>query len=266
MSARVPAARLCVVCLLSVRGLPVGLPRAARCAQGAPYRRFGNRKGIACVRTICSHIENMIIGVTKVCARRRVPGARAHAAGPRGTRTGCASRMRTSRSTCPSRCAPFPLPPPPPPPLRLLTLPLQDGSKSCEIRNYLGERRVRKIKMLDGVTCVAARGRPRAPPLRSRARAPARSVTKMDGVKDAVELQGNNIELVSRSGEGERSAQRRCLDSAAHAPHPPPTSACPRRAAALIHQSCLVPGKDIRKFLDGIYVSEFGPIGKLKAV
>ena len=27
---------------------------------------FGNRKNIACVRTVCSHIENMITGVTKV--------------------------------------------------------------------------------------------------------------------------------------------------------------------------------------------------------
>ena len=34
-------------------------------------------------------------------------------------------------------------------------------------------------------------------------------------------------------------------------------------AAALIHQSVLVRGKDIRKFLDGIYVSEKGPIGKV---
>jgi hypothetical protein len=58
------------------------------------------------------------------------------------------------------------------------------------------------------------------------------------------------------------------------APLPPRLLPCARArpltrialAAALIHQSCLVPGKDIRKFLDGIYVSEFGPIGKMKAV
>merc|ERR1719281_2118834 len=30
------------------------------------------------------------------------------------------------------------------------------------------------------------------------------------------------------------------------------------RSAALIHQSCLVKNKDIRKFLDGIYVSSHG--------
>ena len=32
------------------------------------------------------------------------------------------------------------------------------------------------------------------------------------------------------------------------------------RSAALIHQSCLVKNKDIRKFLDGIYVSSHGAI------
>ena len=32
------------------------------------------------------------------------------------------------------------------------------------------------------------------------------------------------------------------------------------RTCALIHQICLVKNKDIRKFLDGIYVSEKGPI------
>ena len=34
------------------------------------------------------------------------------------------------------------------------------------------------------------------------------------------------------------------------------------RSAALIHQVCLVKNKDIRKFLDGIYVSERGLIKK----
>jgi hypothetical protein len=46
-----------------------------------------------------------------------------------------------------------------------------------EIRNYLGQRIVRRIKMLEGV-----------------------SVTKSTDVKDQLELIGNDIELVSRSG------------------------------------------------------------------
>ncbi|CDP08027.1 unnamed protein product [Coffea canephora] len=48
-------------------------------------------------------------------------------------------------------------------------------------------------------------------------------------VKDELVLDGNDIELVSRS-------------------------------AALINQKCHVKNKDIRKFLDGIYVSEKGQI------
>ncbi|AQK61237.1 60S ribosomal protein L9-1 [Zea mays] len=48
-------------------------------------------------------------------------------------------------------------------------------------------------------------------------------------VKDELVLEGNDVELVSRS-------------------------------AALINQKCHVKKKDIRKFLDGIYVSDKGPI------
>ena len=76
-----------------------------------------------------------------------------------------------------------------------------DG-KSIEIRNFLGEKKVRKVEMLDGVTIV-----------------------RSEKVKDEIVLDGNDIELVSRS-------------------------------CALINQKCHVKKKDIRKFLDGIYVSE----------
>jgi large subunit ribosomal protein L9e len=34
------------------------------------------------------------------------------------------------------------------------------------------------------------------------------------------------------------------------------------RSSALIHQKCLVKKKDIRKFLDGIYLSERGTLAK----
>jgi hypothetical protein len=49
--------------------------------------------------------------------------------------------------------------------------------------------------------------------------------------------------------------------------HATPTrhTAAPRRAhrsTALIHQQCLVKNKDIRKFLDGVYVSDSGLLVK----
>ena len=77
----------------------------------------------------------------------------------------------------------------------------KDGKK-VEIRNFLGEKRVRHIHMLEGVTVI-----------------------KSDAQKDEIILEGNDIEAVSTS-------------------------------AAQIYQSVLVRNKDIRKFLDGIYVSE----------
>merc|ERR1712117_152155 len=69
-----------------------------------------------------------------------------------------------------------------------------------EIRNFLGEKFARHVNMLEGVTF------------------------KPSGSKDEFVLEGNDLELVSRS-------------------------------AALIQQSTTVKEKDIRKFLDGIYVS-----------
>eukprot|EP00010_Vexillifera_abyssalis_P006269 CAMPEP_0201545208 /NCGR_PEP_ID=MMETSP0173_2-20130828/1733_1 /ASSEMBLY_ACC=CAM_ASM_000268 /TAXON_ID=218659 /ORGANISM="Vexillifera sp., Strain DIVA3 564/2" /LENGTH=116 /DNA_ID=CAMNT_0047953543 /DNA_START=540 /DNA_END=890 /DNA_ORIENTATION=+ len=85
--------------------------------------------------------------------------------------------------------------------------PIPEGSL-VEIRNFLGEHIVRRIRMLEGVTC-----------------------TRSSDVKDQIVLQGNDLELVSQS-------------------------------AALINQACLVKNKDIRKFLDGIYVSEKGTVVK----
>ncbi|PPD70222.1 hypothetical protein GOBAR_DD32898 [Gossypium barbadense] len=57
------------------------------------------------------------------------------------------------------------------------------------------------------------------------------SIVRSEKVKDEIVLDGNDIELVSRS-------------------------------AALINQKCHVKNKDIRKFLDGIYVSEKGRIAE----
>ncbi|XP_024189028.1 60S ribosomal protein L9 [Rosa chinensis] len=79
---------------------------------------------------------------------------------------------------------------------------IPSSSNAIEIRNFLGVKKVRKVQMLEGVT-----------------------ISRSEKVKDEMVLDGNDIELVSRS-------------------------------AALINQKCHVKNKDIRKFLDGIYVSE----------
>ena len=71
-----------------------------------------------------------------------------------------------------------------------------------EIRNFLGEKVVRYVKMPEGVKAER---------------------TDPSKVKDELVLTGNDLLLVSQ-------------------------------AAARLHQSCLVKKKDIRKFLDGIYV------------
>jgi len=57
------------------------------------------------------------------------------------------------------------------------------------------------------------------------------TILRSEKVKDELILDGNDIELVSRS-------------------------------AALINQKCHVKNKDIRKFLDGIYVSDKGAIAE----
>eukprot|EP01135_Chromosphaera_perkinsii_P012282 Nk52_evm19s2630 gene=Nk52_evmTU19s2630 len=123
---------------------------------------FGKRAQSATVRTTCSHIENMMKGVIY----------------------GFRYKMRYVYAHFPINCG------------------ISDDAKKIEIRNFLGEKIVRKVDMLDGVT-----------------------VRGNTGVKDEIILEGNDIELVSRS-------------------------------AALIQQSTTVKNKDIRKFLDGIYVSE----------
>ena len=80
------------------------------------------------------------------------------------------------------------------------------NGNTVEIRNFLGEKRVRKVQLLPGVEYV-----------------------RTASVKDQIELSGNDITAVSLS-------------------------------AAQIQQATNVRHKDLRKFLDGIYVSEKGPI------
>ncbi|CAN8246617.1 unnamed protein product [Cochlearia groenlandica] len=127
---------------------------------------FGSRKASASIRTALSHVENLIAGVTQ----------------------GFLYKMRFVYAHFPINAS------------------ISNDNKAIEIRNFLGEKKVRKVDMLNGVTIV-----------------------RSEKVKDELVLEGNDIELVSRS-------------------------------CALINQKCHVKKKDIRKFLDGIYVSERGKI------
>jgi len=86
----------------------------------------------------------------------------------------------------------------------------QDGAKFVEIRNFLGEKRVRLVKIFDGVT-----------------------IEQSSTQKDELVVTGNSLEAVSQN-------------------------------AADIQQICRVRNKDIRKFLDGIYVSERTVIEELE--
>jgi len=127
---------------------------------------FGIKKQLATVRTVCSHVSNMIVGVTK----------------------GFQYKMRTVYAHFP------------------INVVISEKNTLVEIRNFLGEKFIRRVTMYGGVTCINSTGQ-----------------------KDELILEGNDIEAVSRS-------------------------------AARIQQSTLVKNKDIRKFLDGIYVSEKGHV------
>jgi len=124
---------------------------------------FATRKQLACVRTVCSHMENMLIGVTR----------------------GFLYKMRFVYSHFPIN--------------------VTTSGENVEIRNFLGERRVRKVKLMPGVEYV-----------------------RTASVKDQIELSGIDILNVSLT-------------------------------AAKIQQATNIRHKDLRKFLDGIYVSEKGP-------
>eukprot|EP00934_Nitzschia_sp_Nitz4_P001940 Nitzschia sp. Nitz4//scaffold48_size128905//74639//75327//NITZ4_003603-RA/size128905-augustus-gene-0.24-mRNA-1//-1//CDS//3329552991//1940//frame0 len=124
---------------------------------------FANRKQLACVRTICSHVENMIVGVTR----------------------GFLYKMRFVYSHFPIN--------------------VSLSGQNVEIRNFVGERRVRKVKLLEGVKYV-----------------------RSEDVKDEIQLSGIDITKVSLT-------------------------------CAQIQQATNIRNKDLRKFLDGIYVSEKGP-------
>jgi large subunit ribosomal protein L9e len=125
-----------------------------------------DRKTAACLRSITAAIQNMITGVTK----------------------GFRYKMRLVYAHFP------------------INVNIEEDGTLLEIRNFLGEKIVRAVKLGEGVT-----------------------IERSSDVKDELVLSGNDINNVSQS-------------------------------AARIQQSCLVKNKDIRKYLDGIYVSEKGHV------
>ncbi|OII70965.1 60s ribosomal protein l9 [Cryptosporidium ubiquitum] len=129
---------------------------------------FGTPRHQSAINTVCSAIKNMMVGVMKKFEYK----------------------MRLVYSHFP------------------INSNILNNGSLIEIRNFLGEKRVRTVKMLPGVV-----------------------VEKSNAVKDELIITGTDLELVSRS-------------------------------AALIHQCALARNKDIRKFLDGIYVSEKGTVVK----
>merc|ERR1712126_194163 len=127
---------------------------------------FGKKKELAAVRTVCSHITNLITGVMR----------------------GYGYKMRAVYAHFPINCA------------------ISENGTLVEVRNFLGEKYTRKVRMHDGVVCENSKDQ-----------------------KDELLITGNSIEDVSQS-------------------------------VALIQQSTTVKNKDIRKFLDGLYVSEKGHV------
>merc|ERR1712045_341254 len=93
---------------------------------------FGIKRELAAVRTVCSHIQNMFKGVIK----------------------GYKYKMRSVYAHFPINVA------------------IADNNTTVDVRNFLGEKFNRTVKMLPGVTCVASAAQ-----------------------KDELILEGNDIEL-----------------------------------------------------------------------
>ncbi|KAK0373801.1 ribosomal protein L6 [Colletotrichum acutatum] len=130
----------------------------------------GSRKNVATLRTVRTLINNLIVGVTK----------------------GFKYKMRYVYAHFPINVN--------------LEKDSETGLWEVEIRNFIGEKLVRKVIMREGVDVEVSKAQ-----------------------KDELVLFGNSLEAVSQS-------------------------------AADIQQICKVRNKDIRKFLDGMYVSEKGNI------
>jgi len=130
----------------------------------------GSRKNVATLRTVRTLINNLIIGVTK----------------------GFKYKMRYVYAHFPINVN--------------VDKSEETGNYEVEIRNFIGEKIVRRVAMQPGVNVEISKAQ-----------------------KDELIIMGNSLEGVSQS-------------------------------AADIQQVCRVRNKDIRKFLDGLYVSEKGNI------
>ncbi|KAI0404500.1 ribosomal protein L6 [Xylaria palmicola] len=130
----------------------------------------GSRKNVATLRTVRTLISNLIVGVTK----------------------GYKYKMRYVYAHFPINVN--------------LEKNNETGLWEVEIRNFIGEKLVRRVIMQQGVDVEVSKAQ-----------------------KDELLILGNSLEAVSQS-------------------------------AADIQQICRVRNKDIRKFLDGIYVSEKGNV------
>ena len=121
---------------------------------------------VASLQTFSTHLKNMIIGVTRGF-RYKLRFVYAH----------------------------FPI-----------NVGVEQAGKLVEVRNFLGEKRVRKVPMRGDTKAQLSKG-----------------------VKDELVLEGSDVEAVAQT-------------------------------AADLHRCAKVLKKDLRMFLDGIYVSESGPI------
>lgn len=133
------------------------------------YVHNGDRKHVAALRTVKSLIANLIKGVT----------------------VGYKYKMRFVYAHFP---------------INVNIIDGEGNGKIIEIRNFLGDKKVRNVPIPEGVTAEISKAQ-----------------------KDELVVTGNSVEDVSQC----------CAD---------------------VQQICRVRNKDIRKFLDGIYVSERGHV------